>query len=517
MTKAAIAAVTKAGFIIIAAIADNRINRNMFTELCGGILKPCIPNPFNTNIPLFLMFDSVHILKVLRNIWLNQKTKDTTLFFPSFENFDEIMEASFDDLRNIHYSEKNEIVKMAPKLNEKALFPSSVERQNVNLCLRIFHESNMHALTMLDEVKYKGTITFLHIIIKWWKIASIKNTRKGYEKLDHDSVPFSCVNDARIKFLSCLSSWLKEWQKKEIPGFKRNQGKLTSETFFAFQHTVQALTDVIKYLISEKKDKFVLTGKFQTDNLEGRFGQYRQLNGGNYNLSVDQVLKSEKKLRITSLLKLRSESYGEMPISDFMADFSEKIDTEQGNDMEENNYKFELKGFVDNIQFENEEDIPQSIYISGYAVHQLKKKLHCSSCIKMLSTEKSLVLENDNSSHNYFNLVEKGGLMYPNEFTTRVFLLCLKVFKCVLKRDNEHLLLTDNVKKILTSMTYDKVVELYVNQCCPSCGEGTHDLSLKCISIFFNIFLSNYSKVKNNVVHSSCQKRKYDMLMASIQ
>ena len=38
---------------------------------------------------------------------------------------------------------------------------------------------------------------------------------------------------------------------------------------------------------------YVMLGKFQTDNLESRFGQYRQLSGCNYLVSVAEVMQGE--------------------------------------------------------------------------------------------------------------------------------------------------------------------------------------------------------------------------------
>lgn len=40
-----------------------------------------------------------------------------------------------------------------------------------------------------------------------------------------------------------------------------------------------------------------------TDPLEGRFGQYRQMSDNNYNVTVNQVLESEKGIKILSLHK----------------------------------------------------------------------------------------------------------------------------------------------------------------------------------------------------------------------
>ena len=53
----------------------------------------------------------------------------------------------------------------------------------------------------------------------------------------------------------------------------------------------------------ENNFKYVLTGKFQSDSLEGRFSWYRQLLGGNYYLSVKQILDNKRKIKVVSLLQ----------------------------------------------------------------------------------------------------------------------------------------------------------------------------------------------------------------------
>ena len=71
-------------------------------------------------------------------------------------------------------------------------------------------------------------------------------------------------------------------------------GKLTKETFFALKHTTTAILQITDYCVDELHMKYILRGKFQTDQLEARFGKYRQLAGCNYNVSVRQVFECEK-------------------------------------------------------------------------------------------------------------------------------------------------------------------------------------------------------------------------------
>ena len=99
--------------------------------------------------------------------------------------------------------------------------------------------------------------------------------------------------------------WLCAWD--EIPGDYR---KLRKETFTLLWITCYGLREVADYCLSELGLHYVLLEKFQTDSLEARFGQYRQLSGGKYNISLRQVYESEKKLRLLSTLKLKLKDKG---------------------------------------------------------------------------------------------------------------------------------------------------------------------------------------------------------------
>jgi hypothetical protein len=67
-------------------------------------------------------------------------------------------------------------------------------------------------------------------------------------------------------------------------------------------------------LFDKVQFKYVLLGYISSDPLESRFGWYRQLSGGNYFLSVRQLLQSERKIKALSLLKYSKFSVKEMPI-----------------------------------------------------------------------------------------------------------------------------------------------------------------------------------------------------------
>ncbi|MCP4486154.1 MAG: hypothetical protein GY820_02375 [Gammaproteobacteria bacterium] len=109
-----------------------------------------------------------------------------------------------------------------------------------------------------------------------------------------------------MEFLIEFADFLEKWEKL-------GQYGLTKETFLAVRHTCKGLFFVAKYCLERLGFHYVLLGKFQSDPLESRFGWYRQLNGGNYYLSCQQLFENERKIRAISLLKFSKLSLDEMP------------------------------------------------------------------------------------------------------------------------------------------------------------------------------------------------------------
>ncbi|GFT52610.1 hypothetical protein TNCV_3765151 [Trichonephila clavipes] len=100
------------------------------------------------------------------------------------------------------------------------------------------------------------------------------------------------MDDDRLTFSSKFVQWLDCW--KHLKQNKR-EGCLSEKTFFALRHTVNTIPELIKYLLTEQNFKYVLTGKFQTDGLEARFGQYRHMSGENYHVTACRKFGKLKK------------------------------------------------------------------------------------------------------------------------------------------------------------------------------------------------------------------------------
>ena len=192
--KKTVKSLEKVGFQVISLITDNNaINRKAIALFASpSELRVAYPYPCNHTRPLFFILESVHILKCIRNNWLNQKLDGRSLTFPHFQfadictsNNGENAFASFLLIKELHRIESESLVTYAYRLSEKALQPSNLERQNVKLVLQIFNNYVSHALRELGE-KYKiphylDTAAFIERVTTWWNIVNVKTPIKPFD------------------------------------------------------------------------------------------------------------------------------------------------------------------------------------------------------------------------------------------------------------------------------------------------------------------------------------------------
>ena len=123
----------------------------------------------------------------------------------------------------------------------------------------------------------------------------VKSLFKGQHKRLDDANPIRDLNGSRISWMVSFVSWLDNCKTYSNTN---NTACLTNETYTALRHTVNTMVCMLYELLNSHTLDYVMLGKFQTDNLESRFGQYRQLSGCDDLVSVAEVMQSEKKLRI---------------------------------------------------------------------------------------------------------------------------------------------------------------------------------------------------------------------------
>ena len=93
------------------------------------------------------------------------------------------------------------MVKLAPALSKKVLYPSNLERQNVLLAVKLFDEKNIAALK-LQSRECNGTAEFLEIILSWWKVVNVRSPKSGHHLRDPFRNPITNTEHESVKFLS---------------------------------------------------------------------------------------------------------------------------------------------------------------------------------------------------------------------------------------------------------------------------------------------------------------------------
>lgn len=77
------------------------------------------------------------------------------------------------------------------------------------------------------------------------------------------------------------------------------------------KHTAKVFIHLCNYILKESDiSTYVLLDKYQTDHLEGQFDQYRQIDGLQYHASATEILESGRRLKVLSIIKLKSSLKG---------------------------------------------------------------------------------------------------------------------------------------------------------------------------------------------------------------
>lgn len=493
VTKKIIITLEGIGYRVVSIVSDNNaVNRkavSMFAE--PEKLSIVYPHPCDTTRPLFFVFDSVHLIKCVRNNWLNQSNGQSFLFPDLNDDRAPKLTASFQTIRELYFLECGEIVRFGHPLTLKALYPSNIERQNVKLALQVFNDYVVTALKTLGKDKnlkhHNETAEFVKIISDWWKVVNVKTPRKGIRLKDPLQTPMALDSEGR-KVLEKVFDWVQRWDG--------TKGGLSKETHSAFMHTTHALCEMASYCTAELGMEFMLPGKVQTDSLEERFGLYRQLAGSNYHISIRQLYESETKLRLQNYLplKLKSQSFKNI-----------LVDSVNDDDVDD---VLEPKQSVDsflhyNISVESDDiknvsnALPVLTYIAGYCVRSYLKLINCPFCKIMLVKERML---EEVDSENLVKCLSRGGLFVPQEVALNAVVHVYVAMNKIISSDLEEEFLKEvSQRNVLHSISMNALIlNDYLNDNICDNGHQMNNAIKKIVYVCANIFLKNYCCRKND-------------------
>ena len=113
-----------------------------------------------------------------------------------------------------------------------------------------------------------GTINFLKLIVKFWKIVNVKGVGEGNRSNDTLGAVMRSPDDPRIDFLIELA----DMADKMINTVSKRMQHLTRDTGCALSHVCRGLVDLTRYLL-KCVNEYVILGWFITDPLEKSFSK----------------------------------------------------------------------------------------------------------------------------------------------------------------------------------------------------------------------------------------------------
>ena len=462
--------VMDAGFFVAALCADNHaVNRSFYTSLTSNINSFC-NNPCDPAQKLYLLIDPVHTIKNLYNNF----QKRVTFQFPDSSD---INSANFNHVKALYDFECSMSIRMAHKLNNTVLHPSNIQRTSAKLCFALFCDSTVAALEFHsnhDHPEWEQTAKFLRYVTDLVKMLNIRTKSVGFATRDPLKLPFYSVTDERLSKFKDYVNFFLSWRLSKLPGFSK-------ETFIAIENVCSVIPQIICDLLNEHNFAFVLPGTLQSDPLESRFGRYRQMSGGNFFISVKQIIESEKKIKLASLLKHSGVSLDRITASD------DVIDEHDAN-------VFDLDFSAD---FEMSEPELQIVYfVAGYCARRLTDKLHCEDCRGTIICDVNLPFAD--APTDFFQSLNRGGLKAPGNELYILLCTAYEIF-CKIKMSphfDEFLRLKNpRDSYVSTVMCFVKEKNCVPNQC-----QSDHDLIphfRRAVFVFFNCLARNFLRNLN--------------------
>ena len=418
------------------------------------------------NQKIYLFFDVVHLMKNIRNNLLNRKR----LLFPpfSFDGFCDHLNVPGGEIswqlfhrvfeKDLHLQAN---MKAAPKLSAKVLHPGNC-KQSVPAALALFHPSTSASIKHYFSEK-TDSAEFLNLFNVWWTISNSKTQFNSAHRMGDAAV----LGDNKPQFLRAFAEWIEIWDNEK----RRNTEKytLSAQTSYALRRTSRCHASLIEDLLLEGYD-FVLTAKFQSDPIEKRFGQYRQMSGGRFLISAKDVICSEKILKIKSLIR-----------EGFDIDEKFKLNEDHSSNVEDLLSSVEsMFGDMDSITLdENSKEVSDNI--AGYIAHKAMK--YCNGCCQEYLINQDHSTDNDNS---YLSKLSRGGLLVPSEglsaFVSQAFALLDASSPNI---QSSPLPSRYAAEKLLGEFLTGRVVE---------CDIHDKQLFSKIIRIISNIYLNNKRK-----------------------
>lgn len=411
IVKYVIQTLHKLALMPLALVCDQGTNnRNAFKILGASKTNPQI---VIDKLKIFTIFDAPHLLKSLRNNFINTKLKfKVNGHFVSW----------FDVIKTYEIDRKSTTTRTLTKLTDIHLYPNNFQKMKVKYAAQIFSNSVAAAVKSAAQI-YAFESTTAHYTSDF-----LKNINNIFDSLNSNLLTDANPNRKPLSIdkptsLNNLQFGLDYFKTIEI--FENGNKRNNIYCIDGFIWTLTSILELWKYLLNSFKCKFLFTSHLNQDPLENLFSVCRNRCGYNPTPSVQQFrvsLQYNINIRLQNALQTGNceEDTQEFLNLDELNEFEESSQMEEtipssSNSTNTTNIILENDSAIStNITSGNETslEICSNVYVAGYFAHIILQKVQCeNNCEDFLlkneseiAEEKELFLLNkDFASTNYIS------------------------------------------------------------------------------------------------------------------
>lgn len=251
----------QAGFIVVAATSDmGSTNRGFWTDMGINVKKTWLSHCCNENLKIFIFADVPHLIKLLRNHFLDQG-----FLFPWLQKF--ISRKALDELLTVSSSSD---LKIAHKLTKQMLDVQGSARQRVSPATKLFSRKMANALALsglrghIKHSNYEYLSAFIRLVNNWF---DLHNSVSLFGK--HEGVNAYCGSDGQKKILDDMTLVMKNMRVEP------------HQSCLPFQNGIiisnESLKGLYDYVRSTYGVQYIITRRLNQDILESFFGYIRSM------------------------------------------------------------------------------------------------------------------------------------------------------------------------------------------------------------------------------------------------
>ena len=159
------------------------------------------------------------------------------------------------------------------------------------------------------------------------------------------------------------------------------------------------------------------------------------MSGANYHISYCQVLESERRLKVSTILNIFSNQQSNLTLAEFIKSFSAPPDETDNDTSVDISLYFPAISNLSDIYIDTH-TLQSLSFIGGYTVHQLCKHISpCRDCMDFLTVDKFLYPEDSDSKYKIFEFIDRGNLKWPSDVVLDAVIITWKIFMIIEQND----------------------------------------------------------------------------------